>query len=390
MKYKVTKNWQIKKLGEVCEIKSGKNQKNVVNPNGKYPIYGSSGIFGYADEYICDENTTIIGRKGTINSPIYVTTKFWNVDTAFGLCVKENLNSKFLYYFCLSFNFKKLDKSTTIPSLSKGDLLSIELPVPPIEIQLEVVSKIEALFSDIDKGIDDLKIAQQQLNTYHQSVLKWAFEGKLTNENVKNGELMKGWKLIKLGDIANAVDPQPSHRTPPVVESGIPFVSIKDFNSKLDTINFTSARKVSKTVLVEHLNRYTLENGDFVIGKIGTIGKPVRLVLPQTYCLSANIVLIQPRKINSTYLFYYFQSSSIERAFAAGAKATSQAAFGIQKVRELMIRLPENNEQIQIVEEIESRLSVVDKMEESIKESLQQAEALRQSILKMALGGELL
>jgi len=174
------KNWQIKTLGEVCEIKSGKNQKNVVNPNGKYPIYGSSGIFGYADEYICDENTTIIGRKGTINSPIYVTTKFWNVDTAFGLSVKEDLISKFLYYFCLGFNFKKLDKSTTIPSLSKRDLLSIELPVPLIEIQLRVVSKIEELFSDIDKGIEDLKIAQQQLKTYRQSVLNLL----ATNENL--------------------------------------------------------------------------------------------------------------------------------------------------------------------------------------------------------------
>ena len=115
----IPKHWQVRKLGDVCEIKSGKNQSKVINPNGKYPIYGSSGIFGYADDYICDEGTTIIGRKGTINSPIYVTTKFWNVDTAFGLCSKNGLDSKFLYYFCLGFNFFKLDKSTTIPSLAK-------------------------------------------------------------------------------------------------------------------------------------------------------------------------------------------------------------------------------------------------------------------------------
>ena len=56
------KHWEVKRLGEVCEIKSGKNQSKVINPNGKYPIYGSSGIFGYADEYICDEGTTVIGR----------------------------------------------------------------------------------------------------------------------------------------------------------------------------------------------------------------------------------------------------------------------------------------------------------------------------------------
>ncbi|PHK27680.1 restriction endonuclease subunit S, partial [Nostoc linckia z16] len=69
-KKKIPEGWELKKLGEICDIKSGKNQSKVINPNGKYPIYGSSGIFGYADDYICDENTTIIGRKGTINTPL--------------------------------------------------------------------------------------------------------------------------------------------------------------------------------------------------------------------------------------------------------------------------------------------------------------------------------
>ena len=80
----------------------------------------------------------------------------------------------------------------------------------------------------------------------------------------------------------------------------------------------------------------------------------------------------------------------IEKAFTAGMKATSQPAFGIQKVRELRIELPDEEEQYKIVEEIESRLSVADKMEESITHSLQQAEALRQSILKKAFEGKLI
>ena len=72
------------KFSDVLEIKNGRNQKQVENPNGKYPIYGSGGIMGYADDYICEPYTVIIGRKGTINNPIYVETPFWNVDTAFG------------------------------------------------------------------------------------------------------------------------------------------------------------------------------------------------------------------------------------------------------------------------------------------------------------------
>jgi type I restriction enzyme, S subunit len=74
-----------------------------------------------------------------------------------------------------------LDKSTTIPSLAKRDLLAIDLPLPPLPTQLAIVSKIEELFSELDKGIENLRTAQQQLKTYRQAVLKWAFEGKLTN-----------------------------------------------------------------------------------------------------------------------------------------------------------------------------------------------------------------
>lgn len=72
---------------DILEIRNGKNQKAVENPEGRYPIYGSGGVIGYADDYICEADTIIIGRKGSINNPIYASEPFWNVDTAFGLSV---------------------------------------------------------------------------------------------------------------------------------------------------------------------------------------------------------------------------------------------------------------------------------------------------------------
>lgn len=107
-------SWNLQQWKSVLEIKSGRSQKQVKNPNGKYPIYGSGGIMGYADNFICNEGTTIIGRKGTINSPIYVEEKFWNVDTAFGLSPSENIDSKFLYYFCLGYDFTKAELKQSI------------------------------------------------------------------------------------------------------------------------------------------------------------------------------------------------------------------------------------------------------------------------------------
>lgn len=126
----------IKKFEDILDIINGKNQKKVENPNGKYPIYGSGGVMGYADEYLCKENTVIIGRKGSINNPIYVEEPFWNVDTAFGLVADQNiLLPKYLYYFCVNYDFGKLNTTVTIPSLTKANLLNIQMDVPDMEEQ---------------------------------------------------------------------------------------------------------------------------------------------------------------------------------------------------------------------------------------------------------------
>ena len=131
----------MKKLfSEVLAIVNGKNQRTVENPNGKYPIYGSGGIMGYADNYLCDAETVIIGRKGNINKPIFVEEPFWNVDTAFGLVANKTvLLPRYLFYFCVNFDFERLNKTVTIPSLTKSDLLKIEIDVPRIMIQQSIV-----------------------------------------------------------------------------------------------------------------------------------------------------------------------------------------------------------------------------------------------------------
>ena len=144
------RKWNKNKWGDVLIIKNGKNQKKVESFNGKYPIYGSGGIIGFANDYICNENSIIIGRKGSINKPILVKTKFWNVDTAFGLePIKEKIESDYLYYFCYFYNFEKHNKTVTIPSLTKKDLLNIEISIPPITLQNQ--------FSEIVKQIDKQK-----------------------------------------------------------------------------------------------------------------------------------------------------------------------------------------------------------------------------------------
>ena len=147
---KVPKGWCFCKLGSVVKIVNGKSQKEVESSFGKYPIYGSGGTIGWANDYTCEAGSTIIGRKGTINNPIFVQERFWNVDTAFGMKPSSLLLDKYFYFFCLSFDFCKLDKSTALPSLTKTVISEIIISLPPIREQCRIVAKIEELFAQLD------------------------------------------------------------------------------------------------------------------------------------------------------------------------------------------------------------------------------------------------
>ena len=149
---KLPKGWCLCKISSVVDIVNGKSQKNVESPTGKYPIYGSGGVIGKAMEYTCLAGSTIIGRKGTINHPIFVEENFWNVDTAFGMKANiQILEDKYFYCFCLYFDFRKLDKSSALPSLTKTAIGNQILPIPPLTEQQRIVAKIEELFSQLDK-----------------------------------------------------------------------------------------------------------------------------------------------------------------------------------------------------------------------------------------------
>ena len=177
-------------FADVLEIKNGRNQRAVENPNGAYPIYGSGGVMGYADDFICQAQTVVVGRKGNINKPLFVDVPFWNVDTAFGLEAKRNvLLPKYLYYFCLRYDFERLNKAVTIPSLTKADLLKIEIELPKLSVQEDIVSRLES----IERVIS---IRQHQLSAL-DTLIKARFVEMFGDEtNPYN------WPIINVGDIA--------------------------------------------------------------------------------------------------------------------------------------------------------------------------------------------
>ena len=275
------KGWEYKRWKEVLTIINGKNQSAVVDENGEYPIYGSGGIMGYANNWLCPENCVIIGRKGNINKPIFVETKFWNVDTAFGLNAnKEYLLPKFLYYFCLDYNFERHNKAVTIPSLTKADLLKIDIPLPPKSTQLAIVS-------ELDKINELIRLKKEQLKDFDnlaQSLFYEMFGDPVENE--------KGWNKMKWKDVLTIINGK--NQSAVVDENG-------------DYPIYGSGG------IMGYANNWLCPEKCTIIGRKGNINKPIFVEskfwnVDTAFGLKPNIEILSPR-----FLFYFCLNYNFER-----------------------------------------------------------------------------
>ena len=261
---------------------------------------------------------------------------------------------EYIYYLLLAQRWDEgANKAVMGMTQNKATLSNRKVKIHSIIAQKSIVERLDKL----QKLIDDRKTQLDELETLIKARFVEMFGDPLAGT--------EKWSFQTVGDVADSVDPQPSHRTPPVVEGGIPYVSMKDCNYKNGTIDFAGARKVSPDVLVEHHNRYELHNGDFIIGKIGTIGNPIFVPKRDDYALSANVVLIQPNssKVSPYFLKETFESSFVERQFLDAKNSTSQAAFGIKKVRNIKMMNPDMKTQM----EFENFAIQVDKLKVEVQ-----------------------
>lgn len=322
------------------------------------------------------------------------------VDVAIIRANNKKVNSKFLLYTINNPTYRRmiedLESGTTRKRISRKNLSTIPFSLPSIGTQIQIVSKIEELFSELDKGIETLKLAQQQLKVYRQSVLKWAFEGRLTNENVMEGELPEGWGMTTIISLIknekNALKAGPfgsSLKKEFYVSKGY---KIYGQEQVISGNPFLGEYYINEAKYQE-LETCKVKPNDILISLVGTVGKV--LLLPEN-CKAG---IINPRLIKVTldtktylpsFFKYYFESSFVKSFYSAEAKGTTMDVLNLGIIKTIPFPICSTSEQKLIVDEIESRFSVIDKMEESITQSLQQSEALRQSILKRAFEGLLL
>lgn len=321
------------KIGDLTKIKTGKLDANASSEDGQYPFFTCSREPLKISTYSYDCECVLVAGNGDLNVKYY-NGKFDAYQRTY--IIEDNGSGKlympYLYYFMEGYieELRKQAIGGVIKYIKVGNLTEALIELPSVDEQKLIVEILEKAKGILDKRNDEICALDTLIKARFVELFGNPLDGTAK------------YTIHHVGDVAEAVDPQPSHRTPPVQEGGIPYVSIKDCDYKTGKFDFEGARKVNKKVLEEHLNRYTLHDGDFIIGKIGTIGKPIFVPIRTDYTLSANVVLVQPNSelVSPYFLKYSFESDFVERQFFEAKNSTSQAAFGIQKVRAIEVMNP--------------------------------------------------
>ena len=461
MSTQVPKNWAGSTLEDIAEIhdnlREPVNSIERKNRLGPYPYYGATGQVGWIDDYKQDGVYVLLGEDG---APFFDSTK----DTAYlvsGKCWVNNhahvlkgrdrvcLN-KYLLYALNQTDYRGYANGTTRLKLTQSAMRQIPINLAPLSEQERIVAKIEALFSELDKGTESLKTAREQLKVYRQALLKHAFEGKLTakwreqnkdkletpeqllariqqerqaryqkqlenwqaNVNVwetngKEGkkpgrprlinalkisaerdfEVPAEWGLLELGTLAH--ESILGKMLDKAKNSGLARPYLGNINVRWGTFNLDNLK--SMKIEESEVERYSLESGDIVICEGG---EPGRCAVWQN---TETPVFIQKalhrvrftESYSSKFAFYYLTySTPLERVVKhfTGTTIKHLTGTGLNKVQFPVCSL---EEQIEIVDILEGKLSLIESLESEIYSQLKKSDTLRQSILKKAFSGQL-
>ena len=312
------------KIGDTLKVKSGKDQKSIECINGTYPILGTGGQIGTTNSFLYDKPSVLIGRKGTINKPQYMTTPFWTVDTLFYTDIKEEFNTKYIFYAFQNINWKKYDESTGVPSLSCKTIEEILYYIPNKDEQ----DKISTFITLLDKKIELQNQKIEALKIYKRGLIQRIYN-RTWNNKIKMEEILIQKSIRNTNDeIQNVYS-----------------VSNKD-GFILQTEQFKDrivASEDTRNYKVVAKNDFAYNPARINVGSIARMKQDIKgIISPMYICFKCN------EKILPEYLEYFFESSKFTYEMSKRLEGSVRMCLSYESMLNIPIELPNKNEQEKI------------------------------------------
>ena len=352
--------------------------QNLTNPSAPYNF--SSKLL--EEKYRVKQGDLLFAWSASLGAHIWTGHDAWLNQHIFRVIPSEQVKKKYLYYFLLQVVAELYAKThgSGMVHITKAPFMNTPIPVPALNEQERIVSKIEELFSRLDASVAELQTAKEKLKVYRQAVLKEAFDS--VQANSKRVTIKSVCETIKVGIVIKP--------TQYYVEQGGVF-AFRNANVRRNYIEDKDWAMISEEGHQKNL-KSQVHIGDVLIARSG-VNLGMAATVPQKYdgYNAIDVVIAVPKKefILSQYLAQYTNSPYGLEIVRKNQHGAAQGHLNVKEYGNLPIFLPNIPEQYSLLKKIESRLSVCDNIEQTIDTSLQQAEALRQSILKQAFEGEM-
>ena len=386
----MNKDWEIKKLGEVCEkIFAGgdkpKKFSKFITDEYSVPIYANGeknkGLYGYTDVAKISRPSITISGRGTIGYSEIRKTPFVPIVRLITLSPNDDIiDINFLHHYLKNINFS--NSGSSIPQLTVPMVKEYEIPFPPLPEQKRIVSILDKAFAEIAKAKANAKQNLLNAKELFESYLQGVFD-----PSTRSGREGDDWVEKKLEEITEVKDG--THDSPKYIKEGIPFVTQK--NIKVDGFNIDNTKFITKIDHQKFYKRSNVTYGDILISMIGANRGMSAIVNIKDIFSIKNVGLIkESENINQYFLLYYLQSSLAMRYVISMSNGGAQEFVGLRALRAFPIPFPQSlNKQKQIVQKLDKLSDETKKLETIYQQKMDDLEELKKSVLQKAFNGEL-
>ena len=373
----VPNRWESTTLEKVLTIGGGKDYKHL--KEGSIPVYGSGGHMLSVSDYLYDGDSVCIGRKGTIDKPMFLTGKFWTVDTLFYTHSFKNSEPYYIYQFFQTIPWRSLSEASGVPSLSKSVINKIKINLPPLPEQ----QKIATILSTWDKAISTTERLIDNSKQQKKALMQQLLTGKKRLLDDSGKPFEGEWEGVKLGNVCSKVT-DGAHHSPKSVEHGYPMFSVKDMRPTGFAHN--TARHISEDDFrsLEKQNCKP-EIDDILIAKDGSILKYCFVVTEKVQgVILSSIALLRPQlnKIHPHFVAQYFSQESVR--FFVGKALTSGSGVPriiLKDFKGIHLRIPNLFQQKKISAVLDNADKEIELLEQQLSDLKQEKKALMQQLL---------
>ncbi|WP_317173296.1 restriction endonuclease subunit S [Aestuariibaculum sediminum] len=358
--------WDERFIGNILKIGSGKDYKHL--NTGIYSVYGTGGYMTSVDEYLYDGESVCIGRKGTIDKPVYLNEKFWTVDTLFYTHSFKGVLPRFVFSLFQKINWYKYNEASGVPSLSKGTIEKIKLNIP----QLEEQQKIATFLTVIDTKIIQLNDKKSLLEEYKKGVTQKIFRQELRFKD-GNGNVYPEWIEKRLKDFVKDFI-VPMRDKPKDLIGDIPWCRIEDFDGM-----YLYGSKSNQGVSLE-----TVSNMNLKVYPINTLlvscsaNLGVCSIVKKKLITNQTFIGLVPNELEINVEFLYYTMKLSSRKLNVLSSGTTIAYLSRQQFEEFKVEVPCLNEQVKIA----NFLTAIDKKIELVQTQIDNTTSFKKGLLQ--------